>query len=138
EANAGHAVFACAVEIDDFARGKLGVFSHAIQVESKFRIITDGNFDQTRSARCSPASTAPGSSTNRSSNSRPELLEHSFRRTTCLENDGRIEENGNAGVSRCKFDDTRDGRALEQLKYSQHFVQCFVRRILKLLAHAHD
>src|SRR4029077_1965095 len=28
--------------------------------------------------------------------------------------------------------------ALQQLKYSKHFVQRFFRRILKLLAHAHD
>src|SRR5258705_4804625 len=45
EPNAGHAIFPCAVKIDDFALGKLCVFSYAIQVDPKFRVITDGNFD---------------------------------------------------------------------------------------------
>src|SRR4029077_11116488 len=49
----------------------------------------------------------------------------------------RIEENGNAGVSRSKLNHARNRRALKQLKYSKHYVQCFFRRILKLLAHAH-
>src|SRR4029078_12138203 len=36
EANAGHAVFARAVKIDDFAFGKLCVFRYAIEVHPKF------------------------------------------------------------------------------------------------------
>ena len=42
---ASFASLACAVKIDDFALGKLCVFSYAIQVDPKFRVITDGNFD---------------------------------------------------------------------------------------------
>ena len=44
EPDAGHAVFVCAVKIHDFALGKLCLFSYAIQVDPKFRIITNGNF----------------------------------------------------------------------------------------------
>src|SRR4029077_5676726 len=55
-----------------------------------------------------------------------------------LEHGDWIEENGNAHVSRGKLNHARNRRALRQLKYSKHFFQCFFRRILKLLAHAHD
>src|SRR5262245_38699325 len=80
----------------------------------------------------------PGSRNNRAPNSFRELVEHTFHCTARLENDDRIEENCNAGVSRCKLNHTRNGCALKQLKYLEHFVECFFGRVLKLRAHAHD
>src|SRR5690349_2971243 len=80
----------------------------------------------------------PGRRNNRASNFCRELLERPFRCITRLEDGDRIEENGNAGVSRREFNHTRNRRALKQLEYSQRFVQRLFWRILKLLAHAHD
>src|SRR4029453_16963568 len=80
----------------------------------------------------------PGNRNNHAPNSFPELVEHPFRCTTRLENAERIEENGNAGVSRGKFNYARNGCALKQLKYSQRFVQRLFRRVLKLLSYAHN
>src|SRR2546430_17546422 len=79
----------------------------------------------------------PGSR-NRASNSFRELVKRPIGGPIRLENGDRIEKNGNAGVSRGKFNHAWNRRALKQLKYSEHFVQRFFRRILKLLAHAHD
>src|SRR5512132_114207 len=114
------------------------MFSYAVQVEPKFRIITDGNFDQTRTTRCGPAAMTPGSRNNRASNSCRELVKHPIGCTIRPDNGDRIEENGNAGVSRGKLNHARNGCALKQLKYSENFIQRFFRRVLKLLAHAHD
>src|SRR5580765_7063306 len=80
----------------------------------------------------------PGRRNNRAPNSCRQLVKHPTRCAIRPDNGDRIEENGNAGVSRSKLNHTWNRRALKQLKYSQHFVQCLVRRILKLLAHAHD
>src|SRR5438067_10027712 len=138
EANARDAVLAGAVKIDDFGPGKFCVFSYAIQVEPKFCIITDRNFDQTRSIRCGPTWMTPGSRNNGAPDSCRKLVENAIRCAIRLENGDRIEENSNAGVSRCKFNDAGNRCALKQLKYSEHFIQCFFRRIFKLLADAHD
>ena len=78
------------------------------------------------------------SGSNRAPNPCRELVKHTIRRAIRFENGDRIEEYANAGVSRRKFDDARNHRALKQLKYSKHFIQRFARRILKLLAHADD
>ena len=80
----------------------------------------------------------PGSRNNRAPNSFRELVKHSICCAIPLENDDRIEENGNAGVSRSKFNYARNRRPLKQSKYSENFVQRFFRRILELLAYAHD
>src|SRR6476646_3518251 len=80
----------------------------------------------------------PGSGDNRVPNSCRELLKHTIGSAIRLEDRNRIEENANARVSRSKVNHARNVCALKQLKYSKHFVQCFFRRILKLLAHAHD
>src|SRR5215475_2336755 len=135
EPNAGHSIFACAVKIDDFARGKGCMFGYAVQVEPKFRIVADGNFDQTRTTCLASAAMMPGSRSNRFSNSCRELAKNSIRRAIRLENGDRIKEDRNASVSRRKFHHARNRRALKQLKYPKHFVQCFFRRILKLVAH---
>ena len=87
--------------------------------------------------RRNPAAVAPGSSHNRASNSCRELVKHPIGCAIRFENGDRIEENGNAGVSRREFNHARNGRALKQLKYSKHFVQRFFRLIRKLLAHTH-
>src|SRR6266403_2736411 len=81
---------------------------------------------------------APGSRNNRALNSFCELVKHPIRCAIRLEDGDRIEENGNAGVSRSKLNHAWNRRALKQLKYSKHFVQRCFRRILKLLTHAHD
>src|SRR4029077_9639857 len=94
--------------------------------------------DQTRSTHYGPAPMTPGSRNDRAPNSCRELVKHPIRCSIRPDNGDRIEENGNARVSRGKLNHARNRRALKQLKYSKHFVQRFFRRILKLLAHAHD
>src|SRR5215469_10122016 len=51
EPNAGHSVIVSAVKLDDFTLGKLCVFSYTSQIASKFGVITDRNFGETRSPR---------------------------------------------------------------------------------------
>src|SRR4051812_36135825 len=80
----------------------------------------------------------PGSRSNHASNVFRELVQHTVDRDLRLRNDDRIEENGNARVSRSKLNHARNVCALKQLKYPKHFLQRFVRGIVKLLTHAHD
>src|SRR3954453_1387383 len=79
-----------------------------------------------------------GSRNNCSSNFFRELVKHTIRHAVRVENSDRIEENGHAGVSRGELNHPWNVCALKRFKYSKHFVQGFVRRIRKLLTHAHD
>ena len=65
------------MKTDDVALRELCVRSYTIQVEPKFRVITDGNLDQTPSSWRGPAAATPGRRINRAPNLCRELVEHS-------------------------------------------------------------
>src|SRR6266550_7781680 len=112
---------------------------NVFEIGSKLQIIANWNFDQAYIPFFSFAAFSAFSA--RGYNS-ANALHQPLKRLTWpgarLRSSDRIKKNSDANVSRREFDDSRNGGVLQLLKRAENLVQCFLRRIIKLVAQAHD
>jgi len=124
------------MKIDNFRRGNFCMFSHAIDVEREFRVVADWNFNDSR--RCFHSPAAVGSPAYSIANSLSQPIKPLARCSAGLRDSDRIEKNCDTRVRGRDFNDARNGSASQLLKCAEDLVQRFLRRILKLVAQAHD
>src|SRR6267378_6679927 len=134
EPDAGHSIISRTVEIDHFLCRDLRMSRDFIEIGRELWIVADWNFNSSRRGTAAPSALENCSS----ANSRRQPIEYVACCSACFGDVDRIEKNGDARVSRRKFDDARNGSASQLLKRLEDLVQRFLGRILKLLAYAHD
>src|SRR5437016_2167827 len=134
---AGDTILSRAVKTDDFARRRLRASGNVINVECELSVITDWNFEQAYTRRCTAAMPAAVSTRGyNSTNTRRQPLEHLVRRFSSFDDRNWVEKNRDACVSRCKLDNSGDVCASKLLKCAEDCIQYFLRRVLEALAHA--
>ena len=114
------------------------MFTHAIEVEAKFRIVADGDFNQPRSSSGASAAMVGRTRSNRAANFFCQPIEHVTRRFSRFGDGDWIEEKCDGRVSRRNLDDAGDCSIPKLLKRPQHLVQRFLGRVFALVAHAHN
>src|SRR5206468_12359204 len=146
---AGDTILSRAVKTDDFARRRLRASGNVINVDCELSVITDWNFEQAHTRRCTAAMPAAvirlrrgysgqGARGYNSTNTRRQPLEHLVRRFSSFDDSSWVEKNRDACVSRCKLDNSGDVCASKLLKCAEDRVQYFLRRVLEALAQADD
>ena len=107
-----------------------------IQIERKFRIVTNWNLNDSHGQSPRPAAiTDHGYS---SANSLRQPIERLIRFSPGFGDLKRIEKNCDRGVSRCEFDDTGNICVLEPPKCAEDVAESLLRCVFKSVADAHD
>src|SRR5438552_11348513 len=140
EPDAGHSIISRAVELYNLVCRNLCMTRHFIEVGRELWIVAHWNFNNSRQRSTNQGTAVSSPPTHSGANTPGHPIDHIIRRSTRegFRDRDRIEKNGDARVSRRKFDDARNGSASQLLKRLEDLVQRFLGRIVKLLAHAHD